>query len=68
MKTALLIATTTLLSAADSDPVLPPSVGEAFAAAIGRPAPQPVPDAGHFLQEDQGPLLGELIADWLGGQ
>jgi haloalkane dehalogenase len=58
----------TLMLWADSDPVLPPSVGEAFAAAIGRPAPQPVADAGHFLQEDQGPLLGGLIADWLGGQ
>jgi haloalkane dehalogenase len=58
----------TLMLWADSDPVLPPSVGEAFAAAIGRPAPQPVPDAGHFLQEDQGPLLGGLIAGWLGGQ
>jgi haloalkane dehalogenase len=50
---------------ADSDPILPPHVGERFAAAIGGPAPRPIPDAGHFLQEDQGPLIGGLIADWL---
>jgi len=24
-----------------------------------------VPDAGHFLQEDQGELVGAQIADWL---
>ena len=50
---------------ADQDPVLPPAVGEAFASALGQPAPRPVPEAGHFLQEDQGPLIGETIADWL---
>jgi hypothetical protein len=46
--------------------VLPFKVGEAFARRLGRPAPRPIPEAGHFLQEDQGPLLGETIADWLG--
>jgi haloalkane dehalogenase len=50
---------------ADSDPILPPHVGERFAAAIGGPAPRAIPDASHFLQEDQGPLIGALIADWL---
>jgi haloalkane dehalogenase len=55
----------TLMLWGDSDPVLPPAVGEAFAEAIGRPAPRPVKDAGHFLQEDQGPLIGQLIAEWL---
>ena len=54
-----------LLLWADQDPVLPPRAGEALASALGRPAPQPVADAGHFLQEDQGELIGELIADWL---
>jgi haloalkane dehalogenase len=54
-----------LLLWADQDPVLPPRAGEALAKALGRPAPQRVPDAGHFLQEDQGELLGEQIADWL---
>jgi len=50
---------------ADSDPVLPLSVAERFAAAIGRPSPRPIEDASHFLQEDQGPLIGALIAEWL---
>ncbi len=55
----------TLMLWADSDPILPLSVGEAFAKRIGRSAPRPIPDASHFLQEDQGPLIGRLIADWL---
>jgi haloalkane dehalogenase len=55
----------TLILWADSDPILPPHVGERFAAAIGGPAPRPIEDASHFLQEDQGPLIGRLIADWL---
>ncbi len=50
---------------ADSDPVIPLSVGERFAESIGREAPRVIEDAGHFLQEDQGPLIGRLIADWL---
>jgi haloalkane dehalogenase len=57
----------TLMLWADSDAVLPPRVGERFAEAIGRPAPRAIADAGHFLQEDQGPLIGELIAGWLSG-
>jgi haloalkane dehalogenase len=56
----------TLMLWADSDPVLPLSTGERFAASIGRPAPRTIPDASHFLQEDQGPLIGDLIAEWLG--
>jgi haloalkane dehalogenase len=55
----------TLMLWADSDPVLPLSVAERFAAAIGRPPPRPIEDASHFLQEDQGALIGGLIADWL---
>jgi haloalkane dehalogenase len=50
---------------ADSDPILPPHVGERFAAAVGGPAPIPIQDASHFLQEDKGPEIGERIADWL---
>jgi haloalkane dehalogenase len=57
----------TLMLWADADPVLPLSTGERFAASIGRPAPRTIPDASHFLQEDQGPLIGSLIADWLTG-
>jgi haloalkane dehalogenase len=55
----------TLMLWADSDPVLPPSTGERFAASIGREPPRPIENASHFLQEDQGPLIGALIADWL---
>jgi haloalkane dehalogenase len=57
----------TLMLWADSDPILPPSVGERFAAAINRPPPRPIENASHFLQEDQGPLIGALIAEWLVG-
>ncbi|HEY2537202.1 MAG TPA: haloalkane dehalogenase [Solirubrobacteraceae bacterium] len=55
----------TLMLWGDSDPVLPPAVGERFASAIGRPPPQLIAGGGHFLQEDRGPELGALIADWL---
>jgi haloalkane dehalogenase len=55
----------TLMLWADSDPVLPFTVGERFAEAIGRDAPRSIENASHFLQEDQGPLIGSLIADWL---
>jgi haloalkane dehalogenase len=55
----------TLMLWADSDPVLPLEVGERFAAAIGRENPRTIPDASHFLQEDQGLLIGSHIAEWL---
>ena len=48
------------------DPVLPPAVGEAFARALGRPAPRVLSGAGHFLQEDRGEDVGAAIVDWLG--
>jgi haloalkane dehalogenase len=57
----------TLMMWADSDPVLPLATGERFAEAIGREKPRTIADASHFLQEDQGPLIGSLIADWLTG-
>jgi haloalkane dehalogenase len=50
---------------ADSDPVLPLQTGQDFAAAIAGPAPRVIPQASHFLQEDQGPQIGALIAEWL---
>jgi len=50
---------------ADSDPVLPPKVGEAFAAALKAEPPRPIENASHFLQEDAGEEIGGLIADWL---
>ena len=51
---------------ADSDPVLPLDVGERFAQALGTEIGHVIGDAGHFLQEDAGPQIGRLIADWLG--
>jgi haloalkane dehalogenase len=53
---------------ADSDPVLPFKVGEAFSSLIGAPAPIKIENASHFLQEDAGEQIGGLIADWLGEQ
>ena len=57
--------------APDADPVgrLRPDPAAARRRALRRgdrrPAPRPIADASHFLQEDQGPLIGGLIADWL---
>jgi haloalkane dehalogenase len=56
----------TLLLWAEHDPVVPLATGRRFAAAIGAELAHVVPDAGHFLQEDQGPLVGRLIVEWLG--
>jgi haloalkane dehalogenase len=50
---------------ADSDPVLPLETGERFAAALGARVDHVIAGAGHFLQEDAGPHIGGLIADWL---
>jgi haloalkane dehalogenase len=50
---------------ADSDPIIPFTVGERFAAAIGTDPPQQIDDASHFLQEDAGTEIGERIAAWL---
>ena len=50
---------------ADSDPVLDLETGRRFAAAINRPEPEVIENASHFLQEDQGELIGRRIADWL---
>jgi haloalkane dehalogenase len=50
---------------ADSDPVLPLATGERFARALGTEVGHVIADAGHFLQEDAGPEIGRLIADWL---
>jgi haloalkane dehalogenase len=50
---------------ADSDPIIPLAVGERFAAALGAQIDHVIPEASHFLQEDAGPQIGGLIADWL---
>ncbi len=51
---------------ADSDPVIPPSVGTAMAERLGWPEPEIIAEASHFLQEDQGEIIGRRIADWVG--
>ena len=51
---------------ADQDPVLPVKVGARFAEVVGAPEPEVIPEASHFLQEDQGELIGRRIAEWLG--
>ena len=50
---------------ADSDPILTPGMGARLAEKIGWPEPEPIPDASHFLQEDQGEMIGRRIAEWL---
>jgi haloalkane dehalogenase len=50
---------------ADSDPIIPPKVGARFAEAIGAEPPRIIANASHFLQEDAGPEIGAVIADWL---
>jgi haloalkane dehalogenase len=56
----------TLVVFSDSDPIFSPRVGERFAARIpGADPAETIPGAGHFLQEDQGELVGERIAAWL---
>jgi haloalkane dehalogenase len=51
---------------ADSDPVLPFSVGERVSSQLNFPPPRAIANASHFLQEDAGPKIGGIIADWLG--
>lgn len=55
----------TLMLWADSDPVMPPETGRRFAEVIGRPEPEPIENASHFLQEDAGEEIGRRIAAWL---
>jgi haloalkane dehalogenase len=50
---------------ADSDPVLPLETGRRFAAALGGEIDHVIAGASHFLQEDAGPEIGRVIADWL---
>jgi haloalkane dehalogenase len=49
------------------DMILTVASGERLASSIGRRLDHVIPEAGHGLQEDQGPLVGTLIADWLIG-
>lgn len=51
---------------ADSDPVLPFSVGERVSRELNFPPPRPIAGASHFLQEDAGEEIGRIVAEWLG--
>jgi haloalkane dehalogenase len=51
---------------ADSDPILPFSVGERVSSELNLPPPRRIEDASHFLQEDAGERIGAVIAEWLG--
>ena len=55
----------TLVLWADSDPILPFSVGERVSSQLNFAPPRPIENAGHFLQEDAGPEIGRIIAEWL---
>ena len=50
---------------ADSDPVLPFSVGERVSEQLDYAPPRKIENAGHFLQEDAGEEIGRVIAEWL---
>jgi pimeloyl-ACP methyl ester carboxylesterase len=50
---------------ADSDPILPLSVGERVSSQLNFPPPRQIENASHFLQEDAGPEIGRIIAEWL---
>ena len=51
---------------ATEDPIFPPSVGQRLAEAIpGADELELVPDAGHFLQEDQGQAVADKIVAFL---
>lgn len=51
---------------ADSDPVLPLSLGEKVSERLGYPPPRVISRSSHFLQEDRGEEIGEVLAGWLG--
>jgi haloalkane dehalogenase len=59
-----------LLLWADSDPALPlDPVGRQVQTLFPTAEPLTViENASHFLQEDQGELIGKMIADWIASQ
>jgi len=59
----------TLVAFSDSDPItgaMGPIFKDAFRGAHGRDHPT-IANAGHFVQEDQGQVLGEAVAEFLDG-
>jgi haloalkane dehalogenase len=51
---------------ADSDFILPFSVGERVSEQLNLPPPRRIENTSHFLQEDAGPEIGRILAEWLG--
>jgi haloalkane dehalogenase len=49
----------------ERDLVIGLAVGQRLASQIGHRIDHVIPDAGHGIQEDQGPMVGALIAGWL---
>ena len=50
---------------ADGDPILTAETGRRFAAAIGAPEPRFIDNASHFLQEDAGEEIGQLVSSFV---
>jgi haloalkane dehalogenase len=50
---------------AEHDLFLTLASGHRLASRIGRHIDHVIPEAGHALQEDQGPMIGDLITEWL---
>ncbi len=55
-----------LVAFSDSDPVFPQRAGEKLASRIPGAICVPIEGASHFLQEDKGREIAELVRDWLG--
>jgi haloalkane dehalogenase len=49
----------------ERDLILTLASGQRLASRIGRRIDHVIPEAGHGLQEDQGPMIANLIAEWL---
>ena len=55
----------TLVLWGEADQALPPSVGEAVSRRLNYPPPRLIENASHFLHEDAGEEIGQIIAEWL---
>jgi haloalkane dehalogenase len=58
--------TPVLVAFSDSDPIFPQSAGERMAGRIPGATFAPIEGASHFLQEDKGDAIAELMLDWMG--
>jgi haloalkane dehalogenase len=58
--------TPVLVAFSDSDPIFPQSAGERMAGRIPGARFHPISGASHFLQEDKGEEIAQVIADFLG--